>query len=828
MYRFLWVSLQIEELCDPSHSERSFKSALQDLPEGLTATYERILEKISRRPVRQKALAGKIFGWTLCARRPLSFDELKDAVAVDLGDISWDERKVSAETDEQRFLDVCGNLVVFHERDNTVRLAHHTVGKFLGKHNNQQSYTDAKIGDFCLTYLGFSDFETQVVQARRNQDLFGPKTSRQYGFGLIPQVLGLTNGVYGFVYGRYNRSNELSLPYVNYAELMRRYQKKPLPQSLTQKYTLLNYVTDNWIWHAGNFKPNASQSWSRLKEFVFYKSLPFDFRPWGKLDGPSDLPYLSIYLWSLENNHLPLLILLKDVSVHRSLRPYLQHKTLCPARVPLHLLKPNTQTTDVDFLKHPDAYDWPLMKIFSEERVEMLELCLQEDPSIISYRHIMIKALQDANSVVVNCLLHAGATLLSTEINSIHALHCASGRGNTALVKILLRFGADVNLRLFQDERGRTPLYEALLNFVPGNHDHSGPCVDPACSYSTIDTVRLLLDHGADPNAKQIGDETALHKAIGLDDAFVQVLLSKGADVEARNDRQQSVLDLAAELPDSTIEILCDHGVSLEAKDDEGRTSLLKAVQTYPHDSWRAKRLVECGADVHTKNSAGKTVLHYVHSSSEGLLQYFLDLGVDVNARSQDGTTALELAVRESDYLKFKSLLASGAVFGAESKSPLTEAAIRGNKEIVDILLRMNHNPNHWQQGESSALFSAVKVAAQDVVTALLEAGADPNLVDDNLITPLTQAMMNRDKEIAKLLVQAGADIQTPDTVRFSPVYFAIASGQVHLVEFLIQQGLDTSEIRPSDTSVRRYHSKMRSFLTSLGIPFKVYDDYDD
>ena len=54
---------------------------------------------------------------------------------------------------------------------NTVRLTHHTVGKFFDKHNKQHSHIDVKIGELCLTYLGFSDFETQVVQARRNQDL---------------------------------------------------------------------------------------------------------------------------------------------------------------------------------------------------------------------------------------------------------------------------------------------------------------------------------------------------------------------------------------------------------------------------------------------------------------------------------------------------------------------------------------------------------------------------------------------------------------------------------------------------------------------------------
>lgn len=240
----------MEELCEPSHSERSFKSALQDLPEGLTATYERISQKIACRSVRQKALAERILNWVVCARRPLRFDELKDAVAVDFDDVSWDRRKFSAETEGKRFLHVCGNLVVFHERDSTVRLAHHTVGQFLDEQKSHHSQTDVRIGKICLTYLGFSDFETQVIPFRKNQDLFGAQSSRQAGFPLIPQVLGFSNGVYDFILGLYNWNNRRSIPDVKYAEIMRRYGKRPLPESLTRKYCLLDYVIENWIWHA--------------------------------------------------------------------------------------------------------------------------------------------------------------------------------------------------------------------------------------------------------------------------------------------------------------------------------------------------------------------------------------------------------------------------------------------------------------------------------------------------------------------------------------------------------------------------------------------------
>lgn len=818
----------MNELCDPSHSEQSFKNALQDLPEGLTATYERVFQKITRRSIRQKALAESIFDWTLCARRPLRFDELKHAVVVEVGDTSWNGRNVSAETEGNRFINVCANLVVFHERDSTVRLAHHTVGQFLDQHKRGHSQTDVKIGELCLTYLGFSDFETQVVSVRKDQDIFGAHSSRQAGFHRIPQVLGLSNGIYDFMLGLYNRNNKLSLPDANYAELTRRYQRKPLPKSLAQKYYLLDYVTVNWIWHTKHFDPN-SPHWSRFENFVFHKALPFDFRPWGTREGPSNLPHLELYLWSLENSHLPLLQLLRDLPGHCSLRPYLRYKTLCRDRLPPHLRGRNGETAPVEFHKYPDAYDWPAKKIFLEGRTEIFELCLQEDPSIISYRHIMVQALKEANFGVINKLLRGGAKFLKTEIDATNALHSASRKGNQKLVKMLLDLGADANSRLFQDERGRTPLYEAFFNDASRNHGCRGECMDSPCTCSPLDTIQLLLDHGADPNAKQVGGETALHMALGFGEAYVRLLLSQGADVEASNDRQETILDLAIDTSDKMIDVLVEYGVNLEARDAKGRTALLKAIQRNSVDTAMVKTLIAHGANVHAKDNEGKTVLHHTLSSRGGILQRFLDLGVDVNAADKSGTTALGIAVRQNRANKFDLLLDFGAVF-AETDYPLSEAAAHGNTYMVDTLLDMGIDPNASRDGVSSPISLAAEGKSKEIVTSLLEAGADPNLAAQNSLTPLARAVKGKDKEIVKTLIEAGAAIHPPDYIIYSPLYMAIAMSDVPMVDFLIRQGANVSSFRPRDWSgLRANHAEMCHFLTELGVPITLYiDEYDD
>ena len=723
---------------------------------------------------------------------------------------------------------MCGNLAVYHERDNTVRLAHHTVEKFFVQYKRDLSQTDVRIGEICLTYLNFSDFETQVSSAR-TQELFGAHSSRQARFYLIPQLLGITNVIYNLIARSFNRNSKSSLPDVNYGELTRRYRKKPLPESLAQKYQLLDYITGNWIWHAKNFDPDNLECWSRFSELVFHKSLPFDFRSWDSLKGPSDLPHIEIYLWALGNDHLPLLILLRDLPGSCSLQPYLEYKVLCPNRIPPHFWRSSVGARDlaVAFDECPDAYDWPVMGVLLEGTAGMREICLQEDPSIVSNRYVMTRALSDINSGLLISLLRGGAKLQKTEVDTSHALHNVR---DPTLAKMFLDIGADPNYRLYHDDCGRTPLFEAVMKESAGNDGHCEPYLDNEGLNSTLDMIQLLLDYGADPNAKQIGGETTLHKAISLGEAHVRLLLSRGADVNARNDRKQSILDLAIDTPDRMIDLLVEYKVDLDAKDSDGQTALLKTAQTESDGAARVKLLVEHGADVRAEDLEGRTVLHHLRDLTDDTLRHLLESGVAVNAKDDSGATPMDFAVRQSDIAKYKLLLDFGGVHGEGGVPPLTVTADCGNIELMSMLLHAGNDPNLLGNSEMSALSSAVERKHRETVSALLKAGADPNLVDRSRVTPLSRAVNCRDQEMVKVLIEAGASIHPPDDTPYSPMYFAIGSGNISMVKFLFQQGADVSRLRPHDMSgLRTREVKMCDFVRKLAVPFNFsIQEYED
>ena len=391
---------------DASHSEESFRRCLRNLPKGLIATYQRILEKLAQKPERQQILTRNILKWILCARRPLMLEELREAVSIEPGSLSLDRSKIPAETDGNRFLHCCENLVQYCHDDGEITITHHSVAQFLEEYVVTRRLSEIFVGDMCTTYLNFSDFQSQVIPAHEAHTIKRDVENRST-FIEIPRILGIAGGVYDFLVGLYSRRAPRAIPEVDYAQLWRKYQRKRPSPWFEQHFPLLAYVRDHWVSHTRcfeNYRDSCAKvRWNRFRDLVLSKAIIFNFRPWDGDQSSSVLTNLPIFMYAVRNAHSPLVRLLSESG---SLNPFVE--VICGG-----------DSTMIPFAE----------TLITQDDSDILDLLFRDDPNISDKEKMLLHTLRQGHHGFLKKLLDQSKRrqrpsspkeLIETEFDSVH------------------------------------------------------------------------------------------------------------------------------------------------------------------------------------------------------------------------------------------------------------------------------------------------------------------------------------------------------------------------------------------------------------------------
>jgi len=226
-------------------------------------------------------------------------------------------------------------------------------------------------------------------------------------------------------------------------------------------------------------------------------------------------------------------------------------------------------------------------------------------------------------------------------------LHAALIAGHADVAQLLLRHCVDVNIRGYED---RTPLHLAAYHGFLGvtrtlverkadinARDHFGntPLHRTMCDWfrrsertqdCRLDVAIFLLEHGADPDAKNDDHETPLHQAALYGSVKgAQLMLKHGANVHARNKAGHTPLhEVLFELDDSydtldmfldTIRCLLEHSADVDALDNDHATPLHLASRYGCAKG--ARLLLEHGANVHLEDKKGGTPFQVASEEGE-------------------------------------------------------------------------------------------------------------------------------------------------------------------------------------------------------------------
>jgi ankyrin repeat protein len=260
-----------------------------------------------------------------------------------------------------------------------------------------------------------------------------------------------------------------------------------------------------------------------------------------------------------------------------------------------------------------------------------------------SWTPLMYAAREDAHAAAA-ALVAAGAALDLADPDGATALVIAIINAHYELAARLLEAGADPNV--VDNAAGMGPLYAAVdMHRLAVGHGRPNP--RPSGTLGPVEIVRLLLEHGADANARlkapimqrqHTGGDASLgagatpfmRAAKSGDVEVMKVLLAAGADPRLAMPNGSTALMYAAGLGWRS-------GSALAPSYDQG--SEAEAVDAI-------RLLLDLGFDVAGSNDAGDTALHAAVKGrgSEAIIRALLEQGADPLTPNAKGETPLAAA----------------------------------------------------------------------------------------------------------------------------------------------------------------------------------------
>ena len=352
------------------------------------------------------------------------------------------------------------------------------------------------------------------------------------------------------------------------------------------------------------------------------------------------------------------------------------------------------------------------------------------------------------------------------------------------------------------------------------NHPTGETVLMAAARSGNVETVELLLERGADPNAfESLQHQTALMWAAAEGHtAAVGALLEAGADpdMQARETELTerttrvdfpsggftALMFAARNAHEATARRLIDGGADLNLTNADGATAMMIAVVNDRFDF--AKTLLDLGADANdgslyqavlmrdatsdwlAKDSTQWRADHENELTALDLTRIFLEAGADPNkpfigqlhstsmcCDTKENATPMFRAAIAADVEALQLLIEHGGDLewtpSAEHEASGPFAPKRAGKTPLMMAMAggkgvgMAGGPGDIREGRAPPFREAANREPADAVRLLLEAGADPNAVTPEGDAAIHMAAKDGRLDVIRVLAENGAQLDLPN-----------------------------------------------------------------
>jgi uncharacterized protein len=342
---------------------------------------------------------------------------------------------------------------------------------------------------------------------------------------------------------------------------------------------------------------------------------------------------------------------------------------------------------------------------------------------------VLMKASRDGNIEAVKVLLEHGAEVNAKEnFRGQTAVMWAAAEGHADIVSLLATKGADLNLRSY-DRDTSMPKMEAGTPSAPiarggltallfaarqGEMETAKALLDAKADINAVDSdgnnalvlailnthydlTKMLIERGADPNITAKNGRTALYSAVEMHDMdwsprpahketdtatsmdIIHALLDHKANVNAQLIAPAPIQKHAQDMGDKTMaagttpftraarsadvelmHLLLDKGADPKLVGKDNQTALMVAAGVNYNDHIKGteeealeavKLCVSLGLDVNAATDKGETALHgAAKRGADSITKYLVEKGANVNAHNKHGFTPLDYALGKGGY----------------------------------------------------------------------------------------------------------------------------------------------------------------------------------
>lgn len=289
-------------------------------------------------------------------------------------------------------------------------------------------------------------------------------------------------------------------------------------------------------------------------------------------------------------------------------------------------------------------------------------LCLFFIQTASAQNTALFEAIRNNNIKELKILLERGADPNAYDDDSDNVLINAALYASADCMKILLDKKANPNLK---NKFGQTPLMlctnekdkmKLLLDYgadIEARSNSNNTALLIACIGSgQYENIKWLIDKGADPLAKRWGAETALMRAAQFGDTMtIHLLLSKGVEVDARGWGFTALMFATRFANWPFVLSLLDNGADPDIPDEPNWTPLVWAAEQ--NNIEVVNVMLKKTKDINRIDSVGgMTPLMWAtfnEHDNPAIIQALLDKGALVNIKDKHGDTALSWAMKKGN-----------------------------------------------------------------------------------------------------------------------------------------------------------------------------------